>query len=639
MKKIITILIVSATFCFNINGQTPYLVKNMNQSILPRVNLISSLTASGNSLFFANENGSFGMSLWKSDGTNTGTIMLKGGNNPSKITDVSGTVYYKGSSDPEGFELWKSDGTAEGTKMVKDINALSYGNSNPENLINVNGTLFFWADNGINGTELWKSNGTAEGTVMVKDINKNSSYDIITSGFTKVNDILFFGARTDSLGVELWKTDGTEKGTVLVKDIWPGKIANTDVGNGSFPEKFVNVNGTLFFIAEDGIHGRELWKSDGTEEGTIMVKDIRIKTGSGPTSVLTKAGSNVFFMAYDGIPEYNQLWKSDGTEAGTVKVKNISTSVGVQGEFTEVNGTLYFYATTDDKGIELWKSDGTDAGTTLVKDINLKESAFTYYSPNYLTNAGGTLYFNATDGINGNELWKSDGTAAGTMLVADIEESSNGGHPEKMTYVNGTLFFHAFLSNSGVELFALKTAPAAPTNLRVTPLRSLANPSKILLNWTDNSDNENGFIIERSLTSASGYIALDSVLANIASFVDSNFTGSAATYYYRVKSYNSAGSSAVSNIVSAIAEPNGIFEGLKSTSIALFPNPSSTVITLSGLPKGMEISVINALGETVLTNTISSYAFDLTIAELPKGIYLLQAQSTEKRYTGKFVKD
>ena len=87
------------------------------------------------------------------------------------------------------------------------------------------------------------------------------------------------------------------------------------------------------------------------------------------------------------------------------------------GNLTNVNGTLFFTAKDVTHGTELWRSDGTVAGTSLVKDIR---SGSDSSDPGLLTNVNGTLFFTANDGTTGRELWKSDGTAAGTVLVKDI---------------------------------------------------------------------------------------------------------------------------------------------------------------------------------------------------------------------------
>ena len=132
------------------------------------------------------------------------------------------------------------------------------------------GTLFFTADDGIHGSELWKSDGSQAGTVLVKDIDPDADgYDEYGPSYlTAVGGTLFFTADDGIHGEELWKSDGTRAGTVLVKDIHPGDY-------GSDPSSLTDVRGTLFFTARDGIHGSELWKSDGTRAGTVLVKDIR----------------------------------------------------------------------------------------------------------------------------------------------------------------------------------------------------------------------------------------------------------------------------------------------------------------------------------------------------------------------------
>ena len=117
---------------------------------------------------------------------------------------------------------------------------------------------------------LWVLPLFASEPYLVKDINTSpaGSFSIPTK-LVEVNGILYFTAFKNQHGRELWKSDGTEAGTVMVKDINPGGGWSS---NGL--EDSINVNGTLFFAADDGVHGQELWKSDGTEAGTVLVKDI-----------------------------------------------------------------------------------------------------------------------------------------------------------------------------------------------------------------------------------------------------------------------------------------------------------------------------------------------------------------------------
>ncbi|MCH8241700.1 MAG: hypothetical protein IH897_03690, partial [Planctomycetes bacterium] len=149
-----------------------------------------------------------------------------------------------------------------------------------------------------------------------------------------------------------------------------------------------------------------------------------------------------------------ELWRSDGTEAGTVMVKDINPGAGNTSfaALTNVNWSVFFRAgPVDTHNAELWNSDGTEAGTLMVRDINPAGASF----PRSFLNVNGTLFFAANDGTDGEELWMSDGTAAGTMMVVDINPGPGGSQPGGLTNVNGTLFFYADDGTNGSHLWAL----------------------------------------------------------------------------------------------------------------------------------------------------------------------------------------
>ena len=434
---------------------TPHLLKDIYPGARSSfVGAGPNFTAVGATVYFAANDGVHGFELWKSNGTAAGTVLVKDinpgskGSYPASLTNVNGSLFFQ-ANDGHGDALWKSNGTAAGTVVVKDIP------SGVNSLTNVNGTLFFIA-NDDPGLEVWKSNGTAAGTVLVKDINPR--FGSAPDQLTNINGTLFFQA-TDGHGYELWKSNGTAAGTVLVKDINPG--------SGS-PDLYhlTNVNGTLFFVGNDGVHGKELWKSNGAAAGTVLVKDIKPGSGSGLTYTLELMNVNgtVFFQANDGVHGY-ELWKSNGAAAGTVLVKDIWPGSGSSDPYhlTNVNGTLFFEANDGVHGKELWKSNGAAAGTVLVKDIYPKSSTNGFGNGSYptsLTNVNGSLFFAAYDGVHGVELWKSNGAAAGTVLVADINPGSKGSYPAGLTNVNGTLFFSANDGVHGVEPWILGPVPA-----------------------------------------------------------------------------------------------------------------------------------------------------------------------------------
>ncbi len=317
------------------------------------------------------------------------------------------------------FSSSSSSSSSETPVLVKDFSQIGYF-SDPTN---VNGTLFFEVD----GTQLWKTNGTTSGTVEVFDFNpaKVSSLPTFLTNLTNVNGTLYFDGYDYTHGVELWKSDGTTAGTVLVKDINLGDL-------NSSPTNLTNINGTLFFGAKDGNNQGfyELWKSDGTAAGTVQLALGDNNPYNNPRS-FTNVNGTLFFVSSDN------LWKSDGTASGTVPITTYNYNPNfIPLSLTSLNGTLFFsylnYSTLD---YELWESDGTASGTVVVKPGN--------YNLTDLTNVNGTLFFAATDSTNGTELWKSDGTAAGTVLFKDINPGADNSNPANLTNINGTLFFTA----------------------------------------------------------------------------------------------------------------------------------------------------------------------------------------------------
>ena len=415
--------------------------------------------------------------------------------------DAAGFIYFYADDPTHGVELWRSNGTS--TKLVKDINP-GIADGNPNGGIIYNSLFYFVANDGINGAELWKSDGTPSGTVMVKDINPGAG-----SGCSEFSDLyiyngaIYFYATNGTNGREPWKTDGTAAGTVMIKDI--------NVGSGNSNDKaplFTIVGTTIFFTATDGegttpgLHGPELWKTDGTAAGTVLVKDINTHTydfhptGSYPAKLIDFYGTLIF-----DAQEYmdHEPWKSDGTAAGTVMLKDINPgSIGVGGAgivgnssypayFTVMDRNIYFSAEYQLDGKELWKSDGTEAGTIMIKDIYTGGSStpgngFHGFSsvPAELTVLGNKFYFSADNG-NGRELWKSNGTTAGTILFKETNPSPTvGGNPELLTLVNDKIYFRANDGVNGVELWSTNGTTGGTAMVQdIQPGSTGSNPVQI----------------------------------------------------------------------------------------------------------------------------------------------------------------
>jgi ELWxxDGT repeat protein len=277
---------------------------------------------------------------------------------------------------------------------------------------------------------------------------------------TNVNGTLFFQADDGTHGVELWESNGTGAGTFMVQDINPGP-------GSSNPQNLTNVNGILFFSANDGTHGVELWESIDSGAATFLVQDIHPGTSGSYPYHLTNVNGTLFFSAEDGT-HARDLWESNPTSGATFVVSDTAYSPYY---LTNVNGTLFFQAFDSNHGAELWESDGF--GASLVQDINPGTGGSQSYD---LTNVNGTLFFSANDGTHGAELWESDGTATGTFLVKDINPGfGSGSNPYFLTNVNGTLFFTVNDGTHGFELW--ESNGTAEGTFLVQDIRSGASSS------------------------------------------------------------------------------------------------------------------------------------------------------------------
>ena len=432
------------------------LVKDINQG--SGDSSPSGLVNVNGTLFFSVYNGTSSGELWKSDGTEAGTERVKvicsancsPDSIPTFLTDVNGMLFFVADDGQHGKDLWISDGTQAGTVLVTDGHGAYI--SNPDLLVNMNGTLYFSADDSTHGNELWAVEGYSTFPVLnasaelVMDIKTgpDSSYP---SSLVNVNGTLFFVADDGTDGyIGLWKLHPPDA---------PAFVKYIHAGPGDYPDSLTNVDGTLFFWAYDD---SELWKSNGTEASTQELKSIH------HMSSMINLNGTLFFSALDDQTNDNELWTSNGTSAGTKVVKDINPNDSSNPDgLTNVNGMLFFAADDGTHGIELWKSDGSETGTVLVKDINPNGDS----SPYGLTNVNGTLFFAADDGTHGPELWKSDGSEAGTVLVMDINPGSGSSAPSYLTNVSGRLFFAANDGQHGKELW-ISDPPIGPIITSIT---------------------------------------------------------------------------------------------------------------------------------------------------------------------------
>jgi ELWxxDGT repeat protein len=320
--------------------------------------------------------------------------------------------------------------------------------------------------------------------------------------YTTVGKLTFFVANRSGSGVELWRTDGTGAGTLVVKDIRPG-------AGSSSPKFLTDVNGKLlFFIANDGVHGEELWVSDGSAKGTVMVRDmISGPSFSSPRELVAFGG--VLMFSGQTTATGRELWKSDGTAAGTVLVRDIEPGQPGSGpEELTVNGKgVYFRANTKNEGLELWISDGSTSGTRLVKDIRTGTLSS---APRSFEAANGTVFFAANDGSNLLELWKTDGTSAGTKMVRDIHPGSSS-NPTGLTANGRSLFFVADDGKHGRELWKSDGTPTGTAMVRDSNVGSGSSGIQDLTSLGSFVYYTDGFALGRSDGSTAGTYIVKSI--------------------------------------------------------------------------------------------------------------------------------
>jgi ELWxxDGT repeat protein len=379
--------------------------------------------------------------LWKTDGTAAGTVRVKafdpGTGGPGELTAAGSLLFFRREDPAAGAELWRSDGTAAGTVRVKDIRPGAAG-SFPNKMTAVGSTLYFLADDGTTGFELWKSNGTAAGTKLVKDLTPGAESSFLF-GRAAAGGLFFFGVYDPEMG-ELfpWRSDGTAAGTFRLTD------AALDSGSTFEELRLTPVGDIVYFSGNDPSHGRELWRSDGTEAGTWEVTD-QVAGNSSRLEELVDRGGTLFFRAETQFSGLCELWRSDGTEAGTVAVPDAVTGAAVcPAELTPAAGTLFFHDRSSPA--RLWKTDGTAA--FLVDDGT---GGFTGVGElaSLRTASGSVLLFHACKAATGCELWRSDGTSAGTALVADLAPGPASSALQDLTPASGLVFF---LSANGPSL-------------------------------------------------------------------------------------------------------------------------------------------------------------------------------------------
>nr|WP_299338167.1 thrombospondin type 3 repeat-containing protein [Allomuricauda sp.] len=427
------------------------------------VSSFESIAFSDSTIFFYGSDYDSQQGLWVSDGSVSGTRFLNSTFISNATFDETGTnIYFFGNSNSNSRALWKSDGSPQGTVLVSEkVNIIS-SSAFENDMVVLNGSVFFTGDTERNGVELWTSDGTDEGTSIFYDLNR--TFGAGPSLLTVANDQVFF--RANKFGrFGLATSDGTIEGTKYV-DLTPDAEEERTQLFVDEESELMGLGDKVVVSANDGVHGFEPWISDGTPQGTFMLKDIN--PGSGD-SMLNSRFIEEFVVHNDEVYMYiqigngSELWATDGTLEGTREVLNstirpvfagnsrtILISFGDQLFFFGINGSqlglyrinsngsdpvlVYPFSEIEHMKVvnnklliiqdngqpqtlnnnrELWVTDGTTAGTQYLK-------RFADQRMDHVTIFKDELYFTAI----GDEtepgkrtIFKSDGTPEGTLAV------------------------------------------------------------------------------------------------------------------------------------------------------------------------------------------------------------------------------
>jgi ELWxxDGT repeat protein len=429
--------------------------------------------AAGGRVYFLADDGLGARTLYASDGTAAGTGAI--GTAPQfastlRAVPIDGAkIVFSGGDFIHGVEPWVSDGTAAGTGLLADLDADNQVGSNPSAFSAAGGRAFFFADDGEHGRELWASDGTAGGTRLVYELEPGPDSAQVSDVLAQDagGRLVLFAGSSRFGGFDLIGSDGTPAGT---ERSLPDGVRVPD-------GRRVQAGGKVFFIAEDSVHGAELWATDGTAFGTLRLTDLvppaPFRPDSGPLPALFAlddfavvpvlsplggeelwiSGGNVFdtrsideifpfldeplelakspiaqlggkfwFVAANPGDGAATLLRTDLTAFGTASVAPLDLSNPTAGGWSlfPLGTRMLAFGPSDSLGTALWSSDGTVVGTHV-----LGSAPFDRFVPP-VAFAGRLWYSNRNFGT----LWSTDGTAAGTVQAMD-----SAGQPIRATFL------------------------------------------------------------------------------------------------------------------------------------------------------------------------------------------------------------
>lgn len=387
---------------------------------------------------------------------------------PDSFVNFQGQLYFAANGDDGQRALWRSGGTSARTVVVKSFPVTAGTGTPPVRALTPSSSrLFFQAADAAHGEELWVSDGTTAGTRLLKDLTPGVEDSYLEHMTVLGERLVFFralyDANTSTPSSELWTSDGTTSGTVLLRAALPEVEATSEE---------LTLGGALLFFTQDA-NGVALWRTDGTKAGTVRLKAV----GSANTSMYsTRLSGGRAFFSVNGADGTTAVWKSDGTTAGTQQLHTDDPSHTPY--LLGVLGSSLYVATTSSTTQRMVVSRIPVAGGSETPVITLPNAyadqgeAFPSVTAVSAVAGGRKLYFTVTIGSSGpaprdTQLWVTDGTAAGTLLLRrPLSLSDEYGSP-LYAVADNLVFFSAYqASTSGIEPWVTNGTPGGTRLLK-----------------------------------------------------------------------------------------------------------------------------------------------------------------------------
>jgi ELWxxDGT repeat protein len=519
--------------------------------------------------------------------------------------------------------------TSVESQYVQKVTSMNYFGANglnPVNLTVFNGKLYFFGTNDVNFVDylMVTPDGSAAGVTVVKQIDSMMQYPSLKH-LNILNNLLIFDNHT-----QLWKSDGTAEGT--------SSVANLTISS----ENYAVLNNKVYFAGDNTNSNPiidQLWQSDGTAAGTTLVKTIN---ASGPANIsnMYSYGGKIYFNANDG-ENQTQLWISDGTAAGTMMLKRLNpTGESSASYFIAYNGKVYFSASDGVNGVQLWATDGTTGGTVEITHINVTGVVGLY--PGNFTLYNSKMYFMGADSSAFFQLWATDGTTAGTVKVKTdyTNNTYSGFQPASMAVHKNKLYMSGYDSLSKTtQLWVMDSIANTPSKVTsfahgLDPSKLFSFQDKLIMTGYDTISNEEQLF------------ATDGTAAGIVCPVPPGTAGESIFYPWQawVPFNNAVYFTAAYTFWSDYQLcrytefPSGISHMAEET-LAVYPNPSGGIFNVV-LPKSItsaQIEVSDITGLPVYHKTAVNAITTVDLTNHPSGVYILKVTTNNQTITTKKI--